>query len=143
MITADDYKNPYGTWMVTTEGDCEGRSTRNLGVYVGYIDEIAFALAEKCYYSLKFEKVCTDVPTPTKVLEKVDITLDINSKTWKLSPHDRVEFFRNMLQNRDVYVSEGSAYASVILSRANLEKTKREIALAKLTAEEKALLGLE
>ena len=26
MITVDDYKNPYGTWMVTTEGDCEGRS---------------------------------------------------------------------------------------------------------------------
>ena len=78
-----------------------------------------------------------------KALEKVDVTLDINSKTWKLSPHDRVEFFRNMLQGRDVYVSEGSAYASVILSRANLEKTKREIALAKLTAEEKALLGLE
>lgn len=32
MITAEDYKNPYGIWIVTTEGDCEGRSTRHLGV---------------------------------------------------------------------------------------------------------------
>lgn len=143
MITVDDYKSPYGTWIVTTEGDCEGRSTRNLGVYVGYIDEIAFALAEKCFYSLYFEKVCTDVPTPTKVLKEVNVTLDINSKTWKLSHNDRVKFFRNMLQNRDVYVSKGPSYASVILSRTNLEKTKREIALAKLTSEEKSLLGLE
>ena len=43
MITAEDYKNPYGIWIVTTEGDCEGRSTRHLGVFQGYIDDIAFA----------------------------------------------------------------------------------------------------
>ena len=35
----------YGTFKVTTEGDCEGKSTRDLGVHTGYIDEIAFALA--------------------------------------------------------------------------------------------------
>lgn len=41
MITAEDYKNPYGIWIVTTEGDCEGRSTRHLGVFQEYIDDIA------------------------------------------------------------------------------------------------------
>lgn len=48
-----EYSN-YGTFEVTTEGDCEGRSVRHLGTFTGYIDEIAFALADKCYYSLRF-----------------------------------------------------------------------------------------
>ena len=26
------YNNAYGLWEVTTEGDCEGKSTRKLGV---------------------------------------------------------------------------------------------------------------
>ena len=142
MITAEDYKNPYGIWIVTTEGDCEGRSTRHLGVFQGYIDDIAFALAEKCCYSLEFEKVCTDIPVPKRALDEVNVTLDINPETWKLSPIDRIGFFRNMLQDRNTFVSKGSAYASVTLSRKNLEKDKREVALAKLTAEEKVLLGL-
>ena len=33
------YDNPFGIWHVTTEGDCEGRSTRDLGIHEGYIDE--------------------------------------------------------------------------------------------------------
>lgn len=142
MFTEKDYTNPYGTWQVTTEGDCEGRSTRNLGVYVGYLDDIAFALAEKCCYSLEFTKIDTEIPTPKKVLDQVNVVLNIDSKTWKLSVDDRVKYFQNMLHNRKVYVSRGSAYASVTLSKTNTEKTKKEIALAKLTDEEKQLLGL-
>lgn len=115
---------------------------KQIGVFQGYIDDIAFALAEKCCYSLEFEKVCTDIPVPKRVLDEVNVTLDINSETWKLSPIDRIGFFRNMLQDRNTFVSKGSAYASVTLSRKNLEKDKREVALAKLTAEEKVLLGL-
>lgn len=42
-----EYSN-YGTFKVTTEGDCEGKSVRHLGTFTGYIDEIAFALADKC-----------------------------------------------------------------------------------------------
>ena len=49
MIKAP-YDKVYGLWNVTTEGDCEGRSVRNLGTYEGNIDEIAFALADKCFY---------------------------------------------------------------------------------------------
>jgi hypothetical protein len=52
---------PVGYWEVTTEGDCEGRSTRHLGIHRGHICEIALALAGAAEYSLKFEQV----PEPT------------------------------------------------------------------------------
>ena len=143
MITADDYKNPYGIWQVATEGDCEGRSTRQLGIFQGYIDDIAFALAEKCYYSLRFKKISIDIPTPTKAIGEVSVTLDIGSETWELTPEQRVDFFRNMLYKREVFVSKNSEYASVTLCNPRIENVKREIALAKLTPEEKSLLGLE
>lgn len=143
MFTEKDYTNPYGSWEVTTEGDCEGRSTRNLGVYIGYIDDIAFALADQCCYSLRFTRVSTDVPTPKIASGEVSVSLDIKSKTWDMSNADRVRHFRQLLCGRnDVTVSEGQYYASVILHRKNLEDVKRGIALAKLTDEEKRLLGL-
>lgn len=35
------YDKAYGFWHVTTEGDCEGRSITDLGVFEGNIDTIA------------------------------------------------------------------------------------------------------
>lgn len=143
MITEKDYTNSYGTWKVTTEGDCEGKSTKNLGVYVGYLDDIAFALADQCFYSLRFTKVCTDIPIPKSAKEKVNVSLDIESNTWNMDEKERVEYFRRLLCGRDnVTITDGQFYASVTLHRKDLEKTKKEIALAKLTDEEKYLLGL-
>ena len=52
------YTNPYGLWEVTTEGDCEGRSRKGLGVFEGYLDDIAFYLANKAYYTLEFKSNC-------------------------------------------------------------------------------------
>lgn len=54
---AESYKKAYGFWEVTTEGDCEGKSVSRLGIYEGYIDEIALALADRCYYSLCFRPI--------------------------------------------------------------------------------------
>ena len=47
--------NPIGWWNVSTEGDCEGRSTDQLGTHYGHVAEIAFALRKKSGYSLRFE----------------------------------------------------------------------------------------
>ena len=47
----------YGLWQVTTEGDCEGKTTTNLGVHEGYLDDIAFSLGSRAYYSLQFQKM--------------------------------------------------------------------------------------
>lgn len=46
--------SPVGWWKVTTEGDCEGRTTEQLGTHYGHVAEIAFSLG--CAYSLRFEK---------------------------------------------------------------------------------------
>lgn len=47
-----------------------------------------------------------------------------------------------MLQGRNIRVFDSNFATSITLENANIEQTKREIALAKLTSEEKSLLGL-
>ena len=146
----EKYMNPYGKWRVTTEGDCEGKTTKYLGTYEGYIDEIAFSLADKCFYALEFKKIENELPNRCPV-EKVHISLDIESGTWPndMSTEERVGFFKRMLKDRDVEVTGGQFYASVCLHQNNeeikkaiREKKIREVVLAKLTDEEKELLGL-
>ncbi len=141
----DKYKCPYGMWRVRTEADVEGRSMKELGVYKGYIDDIAFALADRCYYALEFTLFAFDeIPHSDKRADKVNVCLDIESGTWNMTMPERKKFFEDVLAGRNVYVGEGSAYASVMLYRnCDLEKyEKREAALKKLTDEEKQLLGL-
>lgn len=137
------YANAFGVWRVTTEGDCEGRSVRDLGVHEGYLDEIAFALADKVYYSLQFstsKKITMEPKT-----SQVSVSLNIDSGTWDMVPTQRVNFFRSMLEGRDVFVSEGQYYASVVLSTNKFDKKSELInnALKKLTKEEIEALGLK
>lgn len=135
----------YGVFKVTTEGDCEGRSVRDLGTYKGYIDEIAFALADKCYYSLTFHQINPEEHkldmTPKR--KEVVITLDIDSGTWDLEEKDRIKYFKNLFKDRDIEVSNSNFYASAKIStnKKTKEEKKQEI-LNKLTDEEKEILGL-
>lgn len=137
------YKNTYGTWQVTTEGDVEGRSTKPLGFFTGHVDEIALYLADKCYYSLCFKHIepVTDF-TPTG--KSVNVTFDIDSKTWDLTPKERSEEITVLFKNRPVKISQGNAYASFTISLEDKEadEFKRQQALLKLTDEDKKALGL-
>ncbi len=140
------YKNPYGTWRVTTEGDEEGRTTRELGTHTGYIDEIALALADKACYELNFQAAepLQKNPTPTKT--SVNVQLDIESGTWNMDADERCFFAEKMLQGRPVIVA-GSNYFGCFVIRAKNEKDmQREIlrntALKKLNDAEKNVLGL-
>ena len=145
MDKSNNYVNPYGLWKVETEGDCEGRSVRQLGIYEGYIDEIAFGLADKCYYSLQFTYLSKDDINQKFVPKKdsVNINLNIESKTWDLKPDERVKWFENFLIGRDVIVSRGSSYAAVTISnRKTNDDIVRQTALDKLTKEEKEVLGI-
>lgn len=124
---ADKYKDPVSVWQITTEGDCEGRSTTNLGVYRGHVAEIAFYLADKCYYTLQFKNLTgtrtasKKVPKNIKTSKKsVWISFDIESKTWDMSPEVRSLWVANMLdcsEQIDVYGSYGGVtyYASACL----------------------------
>lgn len=140
-----DYTNPYGLWTVTTEADCEGRSVRNLGVFEGFVDDIALALAKECYYALTFHKVLPK-PAPKRTFKKtgdeVNIVLDIESGTWRMSPEDRIEYCKKIFKDRDVAVVRGNVYASVGLISGKKEAELKASALSKLTSEEKEALGL-
>lgn len=150
-----DYNKPYGTWKVTTEGDCEGRSIRDLGTHEGYLDDIAFKLANKSYYSLTFHLIPDDkkIDVIPKSGTKVNVSLDIDSGTWPsdMNSKQRVEFFQNMLRGRDTFVTEGQYYASVTLidgqspeARAIAEqKLARATALSKLSAADRLALGIK
>lgn len=141
----------YNTWQVTTEGDCEGRSIRHLGVHVGNIDDIAFALASQAYYGLRFELV-----EPTVVSEyeptgtKIEVSIDVKSGTWDMNKNDRIAYFKRMLRGRDVTVKSGTYYSCVtLISNSSLEAqadAKKQIlkkaALAKLSLEERKALGV-
>lgn len=113
-----NYKNTYGSWEVTTEGDCEGKSVRNLGTFIGYIDEIALHLADKCFYSLCFHKVpeLKDIVYKDKN-EEVNVTLDIDSNTWKMNSLDRAKTMKELFKDRPVEIKNGQYYASFIIKR--------------------------
>lgn len=145
MELTKDYDSPYGIWKVTTEGDCEGRTSKLLGFYEGYIDEIALALADKCMYSLEFEhfelnKLKSYIPKS----KSVSVTLSIKSRTWDLTSNDRKKYADILFKNRPVVITQGSYFGSFKINAVG-QKTEKEIkeeALSKLTKEEKQALGL-
>lgn len=149
-MSKNAYSDPFGYWEVTTEGDCEGKTVRNLGVHKGYIDEIAFALADQCYYSLRFKAVNPQGLVRTPKATEVVISLDISSGTWDLSKEGQVASLVTLLKDRDVSVKPGMYYASVLLVRGKDSKSQEEAreeliratALSKLSPEEKKALGL-
>lgn len=75
--------NPIGWWQVTTEGDCEGRSTRMVGVFYGHLAEIAFAKRKESGYKLHFSPVSgreapKKVPTYEVVREAKDKVIRVH-----------------------------------------------------------------
>ena len=135
-------QDTYGTWLVTTEGDVEGRTIHTLGVFTGYIDEIAFHLANKCYYTLHFKETETK-PQYESFGGMVNIRVDSDTKGWR-SEDISLDGIRERFSDRAVKITEGNYYRSFnIQSRDAIDKEKiRKNALAKLTDEEKKILGL-
>lgn len=119
------YSNPLGVWKVTTEGDVEGRSTEQLGTYAGYLDFIAYQLADKAYYSLEFTKLSPQPyiqPIKARPITgevEVHVQLNIESGTWGPSKEEeehRYKFFLYMLKDREhVSIRKGQYYSSVRL----------------------------
>jgi len=127
------YLNPFGVWKVSTEGDEEGRTTKELGVYVGYLDFIAYFLYGEALYKLKFKKL-KDTPLVQPLERRVNITglvevhvqLDIESDTWGSLDYEkesRLLFFKSMLQSRRHVKVEPSNYYSCVKLIINPAKT--------------------
>ena len=141
------YDEVFGTWEVTTEGDVEGRTTKNLGNFTGYIDEIALYLANKCYYSLHFKKV-VPITSFQPTGSKVSVQLDISSGTWDNNIHSEkgLNEIRKVFAGRPVKIEDSNFYASFIINSDNEEihnEILRKSALSKLTDDEKKVLGLK
>lgn len=130
-------------WRVDTEGDEEGGSMRFLGVYKGRLDDIAFALADKAAYLLQFTAVDLDVPAPKTLRSSVNVRLNVESKTWHLTPVERVNIMSRLMGITSTTVTDSNFADAVRLQRNITEDDiKRYNALAKLTPEERELLGL-
>lgn len=130
----------YGTWAVTTEGDVEGRTVRQLGTHTGYIDEIALYLADRAYYKLSFKAVTPikDYKTPSRSIVDVDVD-GLDGKNLS----EVMEFF----VDRDIIIDDSSLYHSFKIKSPNAAEIKlenaRRTALAKLSDDDKLILGIK
>jgi hypothetical protein len=137
------YATTYGIWQVTTEGDVEGRTTRQLGSYEGHVDEIALHLAEKAFYGLTFklqQKINKYIPTRTSV----HVKFDIDSNTWNMDGNTIIRVMKELFADRPVNIEKSNYYASFKISTEKNQRAEdRRRALEKLTDYDKELLGLE
>lgn len=126
----------HGTWQVTTEGDVEGRTIKNLGTFTGYVDEIALYLADKCYYTLEFKRVAL-----VKEFKPTKSVVNIRVIDFEIFEHTK-----QLLSGRPVKVTSGNYYNSTNITAINKKELEKEIArekaLSKLTKEDKEALGL-
>jgi len=106
-----------GPWVVSTEGDCEGRSRNELGIFEGTIPEVLkqlFELGLTPYYKYYFTPYQKPVPTPKTVAVKpypVDVSFADDVASWGLSQEDRVKLFQEFTGDQAV-VTKGQAYGS-------------------------------
>jgi hypothetical protein len=109
------------------------------------VDEIALHLADKCYYSLTFKKIKPVTKfVPTK--NDVDVQFDIDSGTWDTPNHELAKQMQKFFKDRPVHILPSNYFASFKISLddpKSEEEKARERALAKLTEEEKEILGLK
>lgn len=133
----------YGTFKVTTEGDCEGKSIKDLGTYQGYIDEIAFALADKCFYTLTFTLQNNKHLNLTPKKNTVNIRLDVDSGIWGYTKKNAKNYFKELFKDREVIVldTHGNGSCTIRTDKETIRDKKLKI-LEKLTDEEKEILGL-
>jgi hypothetical protein len=139
-----EYVQPFGTWHVITEGDVEGRTIKDLGIFGGYVDEIALHLAKDAYYTLTFERVAPVDRKLKPTRAEVHVGFDIGSKTWDLKEHLFVKIMKEAFRGRPVLVGGSQFYKSFMLTAINAQTVKETIALNaaldKLTPDELALI---
>lgn len=135
-------------WEVTTEGDCEGKAIRKLGVFTGNPVDIAFKLADKAMYTLFFHELnIDDIQTFEPTRETIAMRFTYGDKYHTNDITARKATFEKLIENRPVKITNnvpGNSYITLSLTDdSNLKQTEIAKALAKLTEEEKELLGLK
>jgi hypothetical protein len=114
-LPKEPYNKVWGLWKVTTEGDVEGKTIKDLGIHKGFIDVIASNLAPSCFYSLRFTSVDVNEYPEYKACKSVEVSLDHKSGLWDVKPSERVKIVSKIFEDagRSVKIEEGRYYASV------------------------------
>ena len=130
----------YGLWQVSTEGDCEGRTVKNLGIWEGFIDDIALHLADKVMYNLWITPAEVNKVTEKPMARRVDVYMN---DIAHIDTTERLEITTKAFAHRNVRISKSDYYgAFVINNNTSEEEILRSSALSKLTAAERKVLGL-
>lgn len=111
---------------LTTEGDVEGRTTKNIGYFLGSLDQIiTYCILNNIHpvYSFSAEKI--NLIDVTDVTPKVKVAME---ELWK---------------NQDDYIGKLAIIKFQGVSEDLEKESKINNALSKLTDEEKKLLNLQ
>lgn len=143
--TNKTWMNPIGYWDVSTEGDCEGRSMRRLGIFKGHFADIALALADKCCYTLWFTKVDEDKMILPKIQTKDEVDIAFSDSTG-VDCFEMCKELRPILEKDNIFVTRGGYTGHIKVSREETVEMKKAKAIAKLKGvlndEEMSILGL-
>lgn len=112
----DDCTNPYGTWLVFTEQSETDWRPDQIGVYDGYVDEIALALAGRATKSLFFRRWKAVEPWDGHKRDRTEICV-YEAEVKRPEGCDRVEHYKEMLYGSDVQVSESKLKRTVTLRK--------------------------
>lgn len=122
MKIKSEYQNPYGIWRVTTDCD-EGMSTKGLGIYEGYIDEIALSIppSKEGYSGLEFTAVnviraSEEKPFPI-VRNDVPVSLGSGSGKHDMTRAEIIERMQKLFENRPVVIRDNGPYCGFVIAR--------------------------
>lgn len=125
----DDKTNLYGLWNVYSVGD----EVCHIVTYVGYADDIAFALSDKQGYCLQFRRAFGHLLPSAE--DKLDVVVDFGLGK-------DLDKYKTALCGSGVTVTDANGYNAVELHREDPKAKARAAALAKLTPEEREALGV-
>ena len=139
------WMHPVSFWSVTTEGDSEGHSVKDLGTFYGHYVDIALALADKACYALHFERINEeDLKLP--IMQTRDNVLIAFRDSSGIKSDCMATSIRSAISDSGASVYAGMWEGYVSIQRAETEEMKKTKALNKLrntlSPEEMALLGL-
>ena len=130
----------YGVWEIKTESGVTRGALENVGTYIGYLDDILFALADRFHPTAHVQRVNDSSFDGYKKATSVQVTFDYPQHTN--CEEERLEFAKQIFAGRPgIAVEDGCFLGSVKIIDSNLIE-KRKAALAKLTMEEIEILGL-
>lgn len=93
--------SPVGLWRVSTEGDCEGKTRRDLGLWEGHVADIAALLADKAEYGLRFETAKMTLPARSGATrEAVEVEISVVGAPTNFSGTERLAFMLHWLDSR-------------------------------------------